>query len=329
MDGLIRRLVPTRNMQARPRAVGVVSLLAAAAVLLDPGASIAGGPWGADYFPNVPLITQNGRIVRFYDDLLKGKAVAINLIYTRCSASCPLETAKLVQVQRLLGNRVGKDVFFYSISIDPKHDTPEVLNAYAERFHVGPGWLFLTGTEEDIRLVTKKLGLSALTDAWSRDGHQPTLMVGNEATGEWMRNSAIENPKFLATMMSDFFGWKNGKPVRTYAESVQVPRAGKGNYLFQTRCAACHTIGRGDGLGPDLLNVTARRERSWLARYLAEPDRMLAEGDELAKELFAKYRNVRMPNLRLDSEEVSALLSHIDGESRAAVEQAPVPVPAR
>src|SRR6267378_7181665 len=97
-----------------------------------------------------------------------------------------------------------QDVFFYSISIDPKHDTPEVLNAYAERFHVGPGWLFLTGKEEDIRLVTKKLGLSALTDAWSRDGHQPTLMVGNEATGEWMRNSAIENPKFLATMMSDF-----------------------------------------------------------------------------------------------------------------------------
>ena len=105
---------------------------------------------------------------------------------------------------------------------------------------------------------------------------------------------------------------------------------GEGPSMFRTRCAACHTIGSGDGLGPDLLNVTARRERSWLARYLAEPDRMLAEGDELAKELFAKYRNVRMPNLGLDSEEVSALLSHIDGESRTAVEQArTVPVPTR
>ncbi|HYR50288.1 MAG TPA: SCO family protein [Candidatus Eisenbacteria bacterium] len=312
MDTLIRR--------QRPRVVGPVSLLAAAAALLHPGAANAGGPWGADYFPNVPLITQNGRVVRFYDDLLKGKAVAINLIYTRCTASCPLETARLAQVQRLLGNHVGKDVFFYSISIDPKHDTPEVLKAYAERFHVGPGWLFLTGKEEDIRLVSKKLGLSALTDDWSRDGHLPALMVGNEATGEWMRNSAIENPKFLASMMSDFFGWRNGKPVRTYAEPVQIPRAGKGSYLFQTRCAACHGIGGGDGLGPDLHNVTMRRQRSWLARYVAEPDRMLAEGDELAKELFAKYRNVRMPNMGLDGEEVSALLSYIEGESRAAVE---------
>src|SRR5467141_2305802 len=309
--------------------LGTSAVAAAAALLLGSAAAVAGGPWGAQYFPNVPLTTQDGRVVHFYDDLLKGKAVAINLIYTRCSASCPLETAKLVQVQRLLGNRVGKDVFFYSISIDPKHDTPEVLKAYAERFHVGPGWLFLTGKEEDIRLVSKKLGLSALTDAWSRDGHQPTLMVGNEATGEWMRNSAIENPKFLATMMSDFFGW-NGKPVRSYAAPVAIPRVGKGEYLFSTRCAACHTIGRGDGLGPDLLNVTTLRERGWLARYVAEPDQMLAEGDRLATALFAKYRSVRMPNLGLDSEDVAVLLSHIETQSRAALEQArQVPASAR
>src|SRR6267143_3797826 len=186
--------------QLRAR-VAAAALLAAASVLLDSGTAIAGGPWGADYFPNVPLTTQDGTVVRFYEDLLKGKAVAINLIYTRCSASCPLETAKLVQVQRLLGDRVGRDVFLYSISIDPKHDTPEVLKAYAQRFHVGPGWLFLTGKEEDIELVSKKLGLSPLSNAWRRDGHQPALMVGDEATGEWMRNSAVENPKFLATMM--------------------------------------------------------------------------------------------------------------------------------
>ena len=102
---------------------------------------------------------QDGKLVHFYDDLLKGKAVAVNLIYTRCTASCPLETAKLAQVQRLLGARVGKDVFFYSISIDPTHDTPLVLKAYAQKFHAGPGWLFLTGKEEDIRLVGRKLGL--------------------------------------------------------------------------------------------------------------------------------------------------------------------------
>src|SRR5712664_1293479 len=120
--------------------IGAAAVLAAGPVLLDSATAAAGGPWAAEYFPNVPLTTQDGTVVHFYDDLLKGNAVVINLIYTRCSASCPLETAKLVQVQRLLGDRVGRDVFLYSISIDPKHDTPEVLKAYAERFHLGPGW---------------------------------------------------------------------------------------------------------------------------------------------------------------------------------------------
>jgi protein SCO1/2 len=104
----------------------------------------------------VPLVTQDGKTVHFYDDLLKDKIVAIDLIYTHCVDSCPLETARLAQVQQLLGDRVGKDIFFYSISIDPKRDTPEVLKAYAEKYHAGPGWLFLTGKLADIELISKK-----------------------------------------------------------------------------------------------------------------------------------------------------------------------------
>jgi protein SCO1/2 len=115
--------------------------------------------WGANYFPNVPLTDQNGRTVHLYDDLLKGKTVVVNLIYTQCQDSCPLETARLLQVQKMLGDHVGKDVFFYSVSIDPEHDTPAVLKAYAEKFHAGPGWLFLTGKKTDIDLVAHKLGL--------------------------------------------------------------------------------------------------------------------------------------------------------------------------
>jgi protein SCO1/2 len=83
--------------------------------------------WGPDYFPNVELTTQDGATVHFYDDLLKGKMVVIELIYTHCVDACPLETARLAQVQRLLGDRVGKEIFFYSISIDPEHDTPAEL----------------------------------------------------------------------------------------------------------------------------------------------------------------------------------------------------------
>src|SRR5256885_6799647 len=99
--------------------IGVTAAAALLAAATCVGPAFAQNRWGADYFPNVLLTTQDGTAVRFYDDLLKGKAVAINLIYTSCTDECPLETARLVQVQRLLGERVGKDVFFYSISIDP------------------------------------------------------------------------------------------------------------------------------------------------------------------------------------------------------------------
>src|SRR5689334_8195835 len=75
--------------------------------------------WGPDYFPNVVLTNQDGAKLHFYDDIIKGKIVVIDLIYTHCVDACPLETARLAQVQKMLGDRVGKDIFFYSISIDP------------------------------------------------------------------------------------------------------------------------------------------------------------------------------------------------------------------
>jgi len=218
-----------------------VAMFAAAAALLAPGTAF-GGPWGADYFPNVPLVTQDGKVVRFYDDLLKGKSVAVNLIYTHCSASCPLETAKMTQVQRILGDRVGKDIFFYSISIDPKNDTPEVMKAYMQKYHIGPGWLFLTGKEEDIKLISGKLGLSSLTDLSNRDGHMPSLMIGNEPSGRWMRNSAVDNPRFLARTIGNFLGWKSTEPMQSYADLREPPKIDEGARLFKNRCAACHTV---------------------------------------------------------------------------------------
>src|ERR671937_1547263 len=128
--------------------------LAAGTLLAGGAPAQASGPrWGADYFPNVPLTTQDGKVVHLYDDLLKDKIVAIDLIYTHCQYSCPLATARLAQVQTMLGDRVGRDVFFYSITLDPKRDTPEVLAAYARKYHAGPGWVFLTGDDADIKLI--------------------------------------------------------------------------------------------------------------------------------------------------------------------------------
>src|SRR5215471_13793450 len=136
-------------------------IIQVAAALLTAATASSGGAnrKGAAYFTNVELTTQYGNKVRFYDDLLKDKIVVIELFYSSCTDRCPLETARLAQVQKMLGDRVGKDIFFYSISIDPKHDTPKVLKEYAAKYHVGPGWTFLTGKAADIELISKKLGL--------------------------------------------------------------------------------------------------------------------------------------------------------------------------
>jgi protein SCO1 len=280
----------------------------------------AANRWGAGYFPNVPLTTQDGQTVHLYDDLLKGKTVVVSLFYSECQDSCPLETARLAQVQRMLGDHMGKDVFFYSISIDPEHDTPAVLKAYAEKFHVGPGWLFLTGKKSDIDLVGRKLGLDA-DPTLNRDGHTVDLMIGNEPTGQWLRNSATDNARFLTTNISTLVdGWNRHKPevAKSYAQAQPLAVTDRGQYLFATRCAACHTIGHGVFIGPDLLGVTNMRDRTWLARFIQRPDQMLADKDPLATSLFKQYKEVRMPNLRLGPEDTEFVVRYLEAQASAA-----------
>jgi protein SCO1 len=286
----------------------------------------AASPWGADYFPNVVLTTQDGRKVRLWDDLLKDKKVAINLVYTSCKDTCPLETAKLAQVQQLMGEHMGKDLHFYSIAIDP-WDTPKELKAFAGKFGVGPGWLFLSGKDEDIRLVTRKLGLSRASDGDSKDGHSASLMVGNVAAGQWMRNSSMDNPVFLATTIKNFMGWREPMPVVQGYEQARPVMTPKGELMFQSKCAACHSIGAGDRIGPDLAGVTTRRSAAWLSRYLMEPDVVLAEGDPTAVQLDRKYK-VRMPNLDLGSTEAAAVIGYIEQRGAAGRDvRALLPVP--
>ena len=297
-------------MFRKPRTV-----LAAIAALLTAGvlsAEAQNSHWGANYFPNVTLTTQDGASVRFYDDLIKGKIVAINLIYTSCKFACPLETARLAQVQTVLGDRMGRDVFFYSITIDPTHDTPAVLKAYAEKFHAGPGWLFLTGSQTDIDLISQKIGLYSPPDPSNPDGHVPSLLVGNEVTGQWMRNSGVDNPKFLARTIGDWLNSWQGprRELKSYAEAAPLT-FDPGEYTFKQHCTACHTIGSGARIGPDLAGVTKTRDKTWLERFILEPDKVLAEGDPMAKELFEKYQGVRMPTLALTRADVSAVVDYL------------------
>jgi protein SCO1 len=275
-----------------------------------------GSPWGGGYFPNVKLVNQDGKTVRFYDDLIKDKIVAINFIFTHCGDSCPAETASLKQVQKLLGDRVGKDIYFYSISIDPKHDTPKVLKEYSERFRVGPGWSFLTGSKADITLLRTKLGLYRGSDDEKKlSGHNINFIIGNERTGQWMKKTPFDEPKSLAWLLgyslANDKSTNGGVSSHSYSEAGQLPKLSKAEDLYRFRCAACHSLGSEDGLGPGLSGVVKKRDRAWLKRWLIEPDKMLAEKDPIAISLYEKYNKVLMPNLKLSDADVEAIITFL------------------
>jgi protein SCO1/2 len=276
--------------------------------------------WRADYFPNVALQDHNGRMLRFYDDILRGKVVAINFVYTTCTDLCPLDTAKMRQVHELLAGRVGRDIFFYSVSVNPERDSPAELRRFMRTYDVGPGWSFLTGSRADVDLLQRKLGIRTV-DQRQLGNHETSILLGNEATGQWIKRSSFESPQLLAnilarTLNSNASGAPSGAR-QSYAEAGRVTDNSQGAYIFRTRCAACHTIGGGDRLGPDLRGVVSARQPAWLARWIREPDKMIAERDPTALALMARYRNLPMPNLRLEEQDADAVIDYLKRQERA------------
>lgn len=102
------------------------------------------------------------------------------------------------------------------------------------------------------------------------------------------------------------------------AGAAYANTADQGKVLYEQKCAACHTIGGGDRIGPDLHGATERRPHEWLLRFVVAPDRMIAEKDEVALRLFEKYNRIAMPNLGLTENEARALLAHIQATSAAS-----------
>jgi protein SCO1 len=160
-------------------------------------------------FPNMRLTSHEGKTVRFYDDLVRDKTVVIHFMYTNCTDSCPLTTANLAKVQTALRSRVGRDLFLYSITVDPEHDTPRMLREYAERFDVRPGWLFLTGTTQDIRTLRRTFG-DEPTGRFEQSDHLRLLAYGVEPLERWAKCSAMLNPKWIAR----YVAWLDPKGER-------------------------------------------------------------------------------------------------------------------
>jgi len=299
------------------RLSSLAAVVAFAAVIISARGPLEaqGARWGANYFPNLPVVTQDGKTLKFYDDVIKGKIVLISFIYTNCPDICPLATARIAQVEDKLGDMVGRDIFFVSMTVDPERDTPERLKEFATAFDAGPGWLFLTGKPEDIKSINAKLGDRSRT----LSEHRNEIVLGNDATGEWTRNTTLGDldrlimdiramdPKWRAEVHEPKFD----PAINTgYALDLQPGQA-----MFKKLCAPCHTIGVGDRVGPDLRGVTERRQHEWLTRFITTPDKVLAEKDPVALALAAKFPGVRMPNLRLSENNATDLISYIGAQT--------------
>ena len=160
------------------------------------------------YFTDVELINQDGKKVHFYSDVLKGKTVIVNAFFTSCTSVCPPMNRNMEKIQEALGDRVGRDVFLVSMTVDPETDTPARMKEYAKKFHAGPGWLFLTGKKENLDWALYKLGQYVE----NKDDHQTVLIIGNEPTGLWKKAFGMANVAELVQVVESVV---NDKGVAT------------------------------------------------------------------------------------------------------------------
>lgn len=154
--------------------------------------------------PDVPVLDQDGRTLHFYTDLIKGKTVAINFIFTNCTTICPPLAATFARVQKELGDKVGKEVHFISISVDPLTDTPERLKAWGAKFKAGTGWTFVTGNKEDIDKLLAALGASVAR----REDHTPSVIVGNDSRSVWTRTYGLARPSLMVGLIENVLAGK-------------------------------------------------------------------------------------------------------------------------
>ena len=150
--------------------------------------------------PDVEVVDHEGRKLRFHSDLIKGKTVVVNAVYTNCTSICPLLGRTFGNLQTSLGDRLGKDVFLISISRDPEIDTPESLATWRKRYGAKPGWIFVTGRKEAIDEV-----LVLLTgDKSYRGGHSAIVLLGDDATGIWLRDYGADEPAHYERVLEYF-----------------------------------------------------------------------------------------------------------------------------
>jgi len=184
------------------RSAVTASALAVAMLAAGAGSSHQqSGARKASPIPDVRLVTHEGRAVRYHRDLVQGRTVVINFTFSTCENFCPITMPNLAQLQKLLGDRVGRDIHFHSITLDPQGDTPPLLRKYAANLGAGPGWTFLTGDEAEITRLRRRLGVynpDPEQDA-DRTQHAGVVVYGNDAINRWGSMPGLIRPEQMAS----------------------------------------------------------------------------------------------------------------------------------
>jgi len=297
---------------------GLAGLVTAITSVPDPSEADT-NRWGAGYFPDTPVVTQDGKVLHFYGDLIKGRTVVVSFFYTSCTTLCSIETARLAELKDRLGDAVGRDIFFVSMTVDPEHDTPAVLKAFAEAFDASaPGWQFVTGQPDDIKAINAKFGDRSAERSLS--SHRNEILIGNDATGDWQRDSAFNDVSQLVMtirLMNPAFRNQPGVTGDEIAGDPGTLRLSDqpGQALFRRMCAPCHTIGGGRRVGPDLKGVADRRSHDWLVDFIMSPANMLARKDPDALALVAGFPGVKMPSMGLGKTDAEGLIGNLRQET--------------
>lgn len=170
--------------------------------------AVAGRSGGLAPIPDIEVQDHEGRHFRFYTDLVRGRVVMINFFFTSCGEVCPLVSENLRTVQDLLGDRMGRDIFMYSISLQPELETPAILKDYASVWDVRPGWHFLTGKPADIERLRRSLGFASSDPDYDlvKDNHTGMLRYGNDRLNRWAATPGLARPAWIAKAVTSIAG---------------------------------------------------------------------------------------------------------------------------